>query len=150
MIDRSKLDAVISSFNEGFAQWGITFPTGESFEPGRVGVISMRGWTIKFLIDHDENGWYIDYYATHRMTNDQHKRLYANCNAKTLPAIETLRPASDDPEMDHRMQAAFDAKQQETMRMLNEKGFGMSGGEHFSLLVQRYEQFGKRLGRDIT
>jgi len=37
---------------------------------------------------------YLDYYASHRMTNDRHIRLREDGSEEHLPMVSTMRPAS--------------------------------------------------------
>lgn len=74
-------------FNHTFAHWQISLPAG-SIEAHQRGEIRGAGWTIRYLFGEDENGEYLDYYASHRMTNDRHVRIYANGSIEHLEAIQ--------------------------------------------------------------
>ena len=61
-------------FNEAFAAWDIRLPE-ETIASKQRGKIVKAGWVIWYLFGSNEHGWYLDYYAAHRMTNDRHVRI---------------------------------------------------------------------------
>lgn len=93
----------------------------------RRGRINRSGWTISYLFGSDDKGNYLDFYAAHRMTNDQHLRIYEDGDEEPLPAIQDIYFGSEDPEEDKKRQAEFFAENQRIARLLDEKGFGDSG-----------------------
>jgi hypothetical protein len=78
-------------------------------------------------IEHE----YLDYYASRRVTNDRHVRIYADGRCENLPAIRELRLCSKDPKEDARLEAEYFTENQKVAKMLEEKGFGL-GGESFT------------------
>jgi hypothetical protein len=86
------------------------------------------GWVIWFCFGIDSKGEYLDYYASHRMTDDKHTRLYDDGNIEHLPTITSMYRVTDDPEENARIKATFYARNQKVSAMLAEKGFGISGG----------------------
>lgn len=80
----SKIEAI---FAERFAHWKILLPP-ELVLRGDAGTLSQQGWSIQWVFGEDpEQGRYLDYYATHRMTNDRHCRLYESGVVEDLPAM---------------------------------------------------------------
>lgn len=77
-------------FNDVFSSWDIRLPE-KDVTNRRRGKIFEAGWTIWYLFGSDERGEYLDYYASHRVTTDQHTRIYANGNEEDLPVIESMR-----------------------------------------------------------
>ena len=77
------VDQHIVNFNKDFETWSIELPE-EAVENRQRGKIVKSGWTIGYLFGTDEAGDYLDYYASHRMTNDRHVRLYADGSSKGL------------------------------------------------------------------
>ncbi len=110
----------------------------ENVASRRRGKIVARGWAIWYLFGVDERGEYLDYYASHRMTEDQHVRIYADGECVSLPAIQGLRIASKDPEEDARLAAEHDAKNRETAEMLKAKGFWLEGDEPGGVAMNWY------------
>lgn len=80
-------------FAEHFAPWDIVLPK-EHVQKRRRGKIVVAGWAIWYLFGSDERGEYLDYYAAHRMTSDEHVRIYESGEIESLPAISTMRIAS--------------------------------------------------------
>jgi hypothetical protein len=72
-------------FNERFSHWHIALPPG-ALETRQRGRLQAAGWTIQYLFGQDDKGSYLDYYATHRMTNDTHVRIYEHGEVETLEA----------------------------------------------------------------
>ncbi len=73
-------------FAERFANWDITLPA-ENIRQRTTGHIEKKGWLIQYCFGHDENGEYLDYYASHRMTDDEHIRLCADGSQIELAAL---------------------------------------------------------------
>jgi len=65
------------AFDETFAHWDIVLPK-DTVERGEPWAIQRAGWTIRCIFDTDEDGAYLEYYATHRMTSDTRYRIYAS------------------------------------------------------------------------
>lgn len=88
----------------------------------RRGKIDKGGWEILYLFGSDEKGEYLDYYASHRMTNDRHVRIYADGQREDLPSLIDFRRSSQDPQEDERLQEEFYAENRRVLAMLKEKG----------------------------
>jgi len=87
---RNELDAIATVFNNQFAGWDIEL-TPDAILLGKRGTIGNRGWRIHYLVDSDEVGEiFLEYYATHRMTNDRHVRIHTSGRAESLPAIQEM------------------------------------------------------------
>ncbi len=130
-------------FRRTFAHWGITLPP-EDVEARRRGKIVEGGWAIWYLFGEDGRGGYLDYYASHRMTEDRRVRLREDGRAEPLPTIRRLRIASQGPEEDAQLKAQYLEHNLRVGRMLKKKGFGVTGDESLSVQVNRH----LRLGRD--
>ena len=85
-----------STFAKSFAHWDITLPE-EDIKDKRNGHIQSEGWLIQYCFGKDENGEYLDYYATHKMTDDSHIRIYADGTQETLPTLSRPLQHNDDP-----------------------------------------------------
>ncbi|MCY3747920.1 MAG: hypothetical protein OXG64_01380 [Chloroflexi bacterium] len=123
-------------FNQSFSYWRIQLPR-EDVENRQRGTIVEAGWTIWFLFGSDESGEYLDYYSSHRMTNDSHVRIYEDGRVELLESLWELRPTSDDPEENARLEDEFWEHNERVARVLEEKGFGLQGDEHASAIVRR-------------
>jgi hypothetical protein len=61
-------------FRLAFAPWDIALPPEDVKERRRSKIVDS-GWAIWYLFGSDERGGYLDYYASHRMTDDRHVRF---------------------------------------------------------------------------
>lgn len=125
-----------AQFNESFRYWRIQLPR-EAVEHRRRGTIVEAGWTIWYLFGSDDSGEYLDYYSSHRMTNDSHVRIYADGRVEGLESLWEMRRSSDDPDEEERLKIEFWEHNERVARLLEEKGFGLQGDEHGSAIVNR-------------
>ena len=111
-------------FAEYFAHWQITLPP-EDVAGRRRGQASGSGWRITYLFGADERGEYLDFYATHRMTNERHERIYADGHSESLPAPLPFMvfPANATPEDKERIQREYYEHNREIGALLRAKGF---------------------------
>ncbi len=130
------VDQHVANFNKSFETWDIELPE-EAVKNQKRGKIVKRGWTIWYLFGTDETGDYLDYYASHRMTNDRHVRLYSDGSSRALDAYLSMRIVSDDPEEDRRLENEFWERNEHISRELESKGFGLQGDEHPSTVINR-------------
>lgn len=106
-----------------FKNFDIALPEADVVVRGR-GKICQCGWAIWYLFGKDERGEYLDYYSAHRMTGDDHVRLYEDGPRESLPAISIMRVCSEDPEEDAHLEAELQARNKQVEAMLEAKGFG--------------------------
>lgn len=134
-------EALRQAFNSQFAQWKIELPTGAA-APGVVWLIVSAGWTIWTLFGNEDGREFLDYYATHRMTNDRHARIFAEGHEVGLPAIEGgyVVPQGATTEEEAELRARHFARNQEIERMLDDKGFVMTDKAPMSAQINRYLQ----------
>ena len=128
-------------FNDVFAQWDIELPM-RALSPGKIWFIVQRGWTIwtRFDIDPGDGRQRLDYYAMHRMTNDQHVRFYADGEVEVLQAIRSEYVYSENATAEERktVKKKFYAYNQAVARQLDEKGFAMTSHAHGSARINRF------------
>lgn len=136
----TSLERIETAFNETFAHWGIRLPP-ENLRDRERGQINAGGWTIWFLFGADEDGEYLDYYAMHRMTNDRHVRLHADGRGTGLDALPAtgyvVSSPGDEPGDAERRESEYWAECERVSRMLDEKGFSLTGDEHPINLLNR-------------
>ena len=123
-------------FEQAFSYWRLQLPR-EAVERRQRGKIVEAGWTIWFLFGSDENGEYLDYYSSHRMTSDSHVRIHEDGRVESLESLWEMRPTSEDPDENARLEDEFWEHNERVARMLQEKGFGLQGDEHGSAIVRR-------------
>jgi hypothetical protein len=129
-------------FRLAFARWGIALPP-EDVRERRRGKIVASGWAIWYLFGENERGEYLDYYASHRMTDDRHVRIREDGKTESLPTISTFRLVSPDPEEDARLETEYLEHNRRVERMLKEKSFGIVGDEPGSVRMNRYLRLGE-------
>ena len=105
-------------FNRAFEHWETELPI-DALEPGVVWLICHRGWTIWTRYDVENGREYLDYYATHRMTNDRHLRMYVDGDDVGLPTMDFI-VGGDATE------AEIAARRRSAAKLLEEKGFVMT------------------------
>lgn len=118
----SDLPTIEAKFAERFRNWALTLPDPD-VTGRRAGCLTVQGWTIHYRFGSDKEGEYLDYYASHRMTDDRHERLYESGRSAHLPAIVSFRQVSADPTEDARLETKYFRTNQEVGRMLTAKGF---------------------------
>ena len=131
-----EISRIAEYFNQNFSNWRIVLPA-KSVKSRTRGKIVEAGWAIWYLFNSDERGEYLDYYASHRMTNDRHVRVYADGFSETLPVISEFRVCSKDSKEDAKREAKFFAKNQAISRMLAKKGFCIEGDEPGGVQINR-------------
>lgn len=135
------MDHRIRSFKEYFAPWNIELSAEaiSHLNQGQIIQIVGAGWTIKVLFGEDSQGEFMDFYAGHRMTNDRHARVYVDGTHQGLPTFLDFRIFTGDSQEDERREQEYQSHNRKVMELLDEKGFGISGQEHPSFLVQKYQ-----------
>ncbi len=112
------------NFNEYFSNWDITLPCESTIEC-KSGVIQSRGWNIRYLFGSNNKGNYLDFYASHRMTDDRHIRLYASGKIENLPSMWDMITYPTNANEQEKLEAErkFHENNNRVMKILKEKGF---------------------------
>jgi len=118
------IEKIRSVFNSRFRHWGLNIPS-DDFAHRKRGRIESAGWIIEYLFDSDDEGEYLDYYASHRMTEDEHVRIRADGRCEDLPSISGLHEISEDPVETARLTAQHVAENRRILEMLRAKGFAL-------------------------
>lgn len=135
--EATELDRIESAFNKSFARWNICLPP-EAIASRQAGRIVKSGWTVWFAFGADDGAEYLDYYASHRMTNDRHVRLYADGRVQGLEAVIDMHVVPEDPDEAEQAQDDFYARNREVRRAIDEKGFTLDGVVHPSVAINHY------------
>ena len=130
------MENAVSRFNTQFERWKICLPP-EDVAQRKRGRIVKAGWAIWYMFGSDEQGEYLDFYASHRMTNDQHVRIYADGQGQLLPTISSMHGCSSDPKENARLEAEYFAENQRVAELLKVKGFGIHGDEPGGVQMNR-------------
>ena len=116
------IEDIVQQFEKGMAHWEITLPR-ESVAAREGGMIVKSGWTVFYKFGFEGDVEYMDYYASHRMTNDHHARLSVDGRTRGLPSYEGMRVQAKNPEDDEKVEFWFHAYNQAVGELLAEKGF---------------------------
>lgn len=73
-------------FARTFSRWKLRIPE-ENLAREKAGFIQKEGWLVQYCFGRDEKGGYLDYYAAHRMTNDDHVRIREDGSKEYLDAM---------------------------------------------------------------
>jgi len=84
---------------------------------------SPKGWELQICFGIEDGRGYMDYYASHNMTNDRHCRIYEDGEVKRLEALSGWRLRSDDPVEDKKLEEEFHAYEHRIREELQRKGF---------------------------
>jgi len=128
----------IEEFERHFMTWEIRLPE-KAFGQREHGKINKAGWTIWYLFGSDKQGAYLDYYATHRMTSDSHIRIRESGTVESLPALEEMWIGAEDPHEDTKRKTQFLERNREVEKLLEVKGFLLSGDEPLANQVRRVQ-----------
>jgi hypothetical protein len=128
-------------FNQSFADWNIAVPP-DAVGRRAPGNVSRAGWSIVYRFGADAEGEFLDYYASHRMTDDSHVRIREDGRVERLPAVIGLRLASADPVEDARLHAAHARENREIEGMLEQKGFGIGAMDPGAARINRFLRLG--------
>ena len=81
------MEKIVNIFNNYFRRWNITLPEN-NIKERLSGFISESGWLIQYCFGKEDDKEYLDFYSSHRMTDDDHIRIYENGEKKDLPTFK--------------------------------------------------------------
>jgi len=116
------MNRIEEAFREEFANWNLEIPP-ELLASRTPGFIQEAGWLIQFAFGSDSRGEYLDYYDSHRMTDDSHVRLYESGRRQHLSSLASFFVTSSDPIEAKRCEAAYHRRNRRIARQLAAKGF---------------------------
>jgi hypothetical protein len=113
---------VADMFRKRFAAWGLALPEADigSRQPG---YLPEAGWLVQYTFGRNRGGEYLDYYASHRMTDDEHVRLYDSGRIQYLATIRSAFFTSLDLGEAHQLELAYLRRNRRVARQLVVKGF---------------------------
>jgi hypothetical protein len=88
------LTDICAAFESHFATWGLRLPEG-ALQTRQCGCLCQAGWTIFYTFGAEKGREYLDFYACHRMTNEQIWRIYADGESFLLAAMQEFFVAND-------------------------------------------------------
>ena len=88
------MDKIKQVFDEEFGSWDIALPE-DDLTARRGGAIHKAGWSINYRFGVEGGAEYIEYFATHRMTNDTLNRIYENGSRELVGYCQVFYVAGD-------------------------------------------------------
>ena len=123
------IDVLNEYFKERYKRWDIIIPI-EDIKNKSSGYISKSGWLIQYCFGVENEIEYFDFFSTHRMTGDNHVRIYENGETKSLPVFKIgylVDCADPEPIKSQKLKEqgkeAVDKYNKEVAELLLNKGF---------------------------
>jgi len=95
MSNSAPLQTIKRTSDRRYKTWDIVLPA-ESLTELRGGSIVSNGWTINYQYGSSEGIIYLDYFASHRMTNDTLNRIYADGREELLGYCQEFFEADNE------------------------------------------------------
>lgn len=108
--------AIKASFDEQYQRWQITLPL-DDLRNRRAGSIHQQGWTINYRFGREGKREFLDYFASHRMTNDTLNRIWEDGMAELLGYCQEFYLAGDGE-----AERAYFEHNRQFYQMVKEKG----------------------------
>lgn len=74
-------------FSKTFEPWHITIDENDVFI-GNHKFIPQSGWNIRFIVEEDEKGTFLEYYAIHTRNEHIHVRIYTDGREEKLEVLQ--------------------------------------------------------------
>ena len=82
-------------FDSQYQIWGISLPETD-FQQRRNGSILKNGWMIKYRFGWDKGIEYLEFFASHRLTNDTLNRIYEDGDNELVGCAREYFRAGDE------------------------------------------------------
>ncbi|MEA3440641.1 MAG: hypothetical protein U9R58_10195 [Chloroflexota bacterium] len=82
-------------FDHQFERWQITLPW-DDLENRHAGSIHDRGWTINYRFGEQDGKEFLEYFASHRKTNDILNRIWDDGFEKLVGFCQEFYPLDDE------------------------------------------------------
>ncbi len=116
-------DTIPTAFATYFANWNITLPQ-DAVAARSAGELRQAGWFIRYQWHEEDTDLYLDFYASHRMTNDRHVRIHEDGTLEYLPAyLDMMVHNPAIPGDKERAQREYDAYNRGVGQELRKKGW---------------------------
>ena len=115
------MDRIERAFADYFEPWSLVLPEGATAEE-KPGIVVGQGWRVRYIFGSDEQGKYLDFLGSHRMTNERHVRLRASGEDEGLPTVQEGYVWNGTEEDRQRAEAEYLAYNRQIGKMLREKG----------------------------
>ncbi len=89
MVKQPQAATIESRFAAYFTNWNLRLPRNAAAleEPGTV---ADDGWVVRYVFDSDRGERYLEFYATHRMTDDRRVRIWGSGKTRSLETLRTM------------------------------------------------------------
>jgi hypothetical protein len=84
-------------FDSQYKIWGISLPENDLMQR-KKGSILKNGWMIKYRFGWDQGTEYLEFFASHRMTNDTLNRIYEDGDNELVGCAREFYLADDEKE----------------------------------------------------
>ena len=122
-LNKTNLIKIKNIFEYEFKNWNITLPK-ENFDKREQGYIQQSGWLIQYCFGIEDGKEYMDYYSSHRMTDDNHVRLYDTGEKKGLSTFKIGHQVDpNDPEKTKLYKKEYFEYNRKVAQELIDKGF---------------------------
>lgn len=114
------MDAIFSLkeiFEQQFQPWQISLPLDDLLNR-RAGRIRQQGWTINYCFGREADREFLEYFASHRMTNDTLQRIWEDGRRELLGHCQEFYLADDEE-----AEAAYIEHNRQFYRLVKERGF---------------------------
>ena len=111
-------------FADYFQHWGSSLLT-DALQACQPGEIRSHGWRIQYQFGTNNSGGFLDFYASHQMTNDSHLRIYESGETEDLPAYWDMivYPANATTKQKKQAEREYQQHHAEVSKELKRKGF---------------------------
>jgi hypothetical protein len=118
------MNRIAEEFAKYFERWEITLPA-DAIKDRRPGRVQSQGWTVQYQFGSYEQDEFLDFYATHRMTNDRHVRIYASGEIEPLSAYLDfiIYPKDASEEQKKQVDREYRKYNEQVEEELKRKGF---------------------------
>ena len=118
---RVNTEQISRIFASTFARWKLRIPE-DDLAREKAGFIQREGWLVQYCFGRDEKGGYLDYYAAHRMTSDDHVRIREDGSVENLPTMREFCVIPEGGDESEAQKRFYDANRR-IAEMLVAKGF---------------------------
>lgn len=88
------MSKIKATFDQHFQRWQIQLPP-EDVENQRSGSIRQQDWLINYRFGREANRHFLEYFASHRMTNDTLNRIWDDGTAELIGYCQEFFLAND-------------------------------------------------------
>jgi hypothetical protein len=89
------LDTIKQTFDRKYAAWSLVLPEA-SLSARSPGSINKNGWTVNYRYGSEGGQDHLEYFASHRMTNDTLNRIYDDGREEVLGYCQEFHLADNE------------------------------------------------------